>query len=121
MRILATIFSGILIPISCLGQTSSGRIAGSVTDQTGAGINGAVVTVVDERTNRERKTNSGEDGNYAFTGLDPSNYTLRASQSGFSTAEIRDLPLQVGQEVRRNLELSVSNTSSVIEVSRRRN
>jgi hypothetical protein len=116
LRIFATVLSGTLISISCLAQTSTGRIAGTVTDQTGAAIKSAVVTVIDERTNRERTANSGEDGNYAFTGLDPSNYTLRASQSGFSTAEIRGLPLQVGQEIRRNLELSVSNTSSVIEV-----
>jgi hypothetical protein len=84
LRIFAPVASGILIFISCFGQTSTGRIAGNVTDQTGAAIKGAVVSIVDKRTNRERTTNSSEDGNYAFTGLDPSNYTLRASQSGFS-------------------------------------
>ncbi|MGI9069768.1 MAG: carboxypeptidase regulatory-like domain-containing protein [Bryobacteraceae bacterium] len=116
LKIFVTIVSGILISSSCFGQTSTGRIAGIVVDQSRAAIKGAVVTVVDERTNQERATNSNDDGNFAFTGLEPSNYTLRASQSGFANAEIRNLPLQVGQEIRRNLELSVSSTSSVIEV-----
>jgi Carboxypeptidase regulatory-like domain len=70
LKTFATVVSGILISISSFSQTSTGRIAGSVTDQSGAAITGAVVTVVDERTNQERTTSSNDDGNFAFTGLE---------------------------------------------------
>jgi hypothetical protein len=99
-----------------VAQTSSGRIVGTVLDPSGATVKGAIVAIVNERTNRERSAVSGDDGNYAFTGLEPSEYTLSASQSGFAKAEIKGLPLQVGQEIRRDLNLAVSGTASVVNV-----
>src|SRR3954454_1386108 len=115
--IITPILLGIILSISSLfSQTSTGRIAGTVTDQSGAAVKGVSVTVVDERTNQERTATTNDDGNYAFTGLQPSSYTLRASQTGFSNAEVKELNLQVGQEIRRNLELAVSGTSSEVTV-----
>jgi hypothetical protein len=109
---------GVICPISLLlAQTSTGRIAGTVTDQAGASVQGATVKIVDERTNEERTAATNGDGNYTFTGLQPSVYTLRASQTGFSDSEVKGINLQVGQEVRRNLELSVSGTSEVVNVA----
>ena len=117
MRIITTILLGIILSISSLlAQTSTGRIAGTVTDSSSAAVKGAVVTVVDERTNQERAATTNDDGNYAFTGLQPSSYTLRVSQSGFSNTEVKQIDLQVGQEIRRNLQLAVSGTSAVINV-----
>jgi len=74
------------------------------------------VTVVDERTNQERTVTTNDNGNYAVTGLQPSSYTLRTSQTGFSNAEVKKVNLQVGQEIRRNLELAVNGTSAVVNV-----
>ena len=116
MRILVSFFVGILISIPSFAQTSSGRIIGAVLDPSGATVKGAAVSILNERTNRARSTVTSDDGNYAFTGLEPSDYTLSASQPGFAKAEIKGLPLQVGQEIRRNLELAVSGTASVVNV-----
>ncbi len=117
MRIITRILLGIICPISLLlAQTSTGRIAGTVTDQSGASVKGATVTVVDERTSEERTIITNEGGNYAFMGLQPSSYTLRVSQAGFFGWEVKGVNLQVGQEIRRNLELSVSSTSAVVNV-----
>jgi hypothetical protein len=117
LKVITPILIGITFCVSSLfSQTSTGRIAGTVIDQSGAAVKGATVTVVDERTNQERKAATNDDGNYAFTGLQPSSYTLRASQNGFSDAEVKEISLQVGQEIRRNLELSISGTSSVVNV-----
>src|SRR4051812_2176725 len=101
---------------SVLAQTSTGRVTGTITDQSGAAVKGASVTVANERTNEERRLESNEDGNFAFTGLEPSNYTLKVINSGFSDVELKALPLQVGQEIRRNLQLAVSATNSVVTV-----
>jgi Carboxypeptidase regulatory-like domain len=83
----------------------------------GCAVKGVSVTVADERTNQERTAITNDDGNYAFTGLQPSSYTLRASQTGFSNTEVKAINLQVGQEIRRNLELAVRGTSSVVNVA----
>jgi hypothetical protein len=79
LRIITLILLGIILSVSSLfAQTSTGRIAGTVTDQSGAAVKGVTVTIVDERTNQERTAATNDDGNYAFTGLQPSSYTLRA-------------------------------------------
>jgi hypothetical protein len=100
LRILLSIFVGILISIPSVAQTSSGRIVGTVLDPSGASVKGAIVSILNERTNRERSTTTNDAGSYAFTSLDPSDYTLTASQPGFAKAEVKGLPLQVGQEIR---------------------
>ena len=97
-------------------QTSNGRIAGTVLDQSGATITAASVIVVNERTNERRATQTNGDGNFVFTALQPSSYTLSAAKDGFSTKEIKHLSLNVGQELRFDPTLAVSATSSVVEV-----
>lgn len=79
-------------------------------------MKGADITAINERTNEERQVTANDDGNYEFVALQPSSYTLRATHGGFATTEIKGLNLQVGQEIVRNLELNVSNVSSVVEV-----
>src|SRR5438270_2917838 len=103
----------LVLSIYTLAQTSTGRIAGTITDPSGAAIKGATITVLDERTSQERTTASNNDGNFTVSGLNPSDYTLRAEQSGFSAVELKKLPLQVGQEIRRTLQLGISATNSV--------
>lgn len=114
MRVLTAILIGISLSTFTVSQTSTGRIAGTVVDASGATVKGVTVTVLNERTNEERSTVANDDGNYAFTSLEPSNYTLSASQPGFVKAEVKNLPLQVGQEVHRNLELTVGGTAATV-------
>src|SRR5947209_2516814 len=102
----------LLFSFYTLAHTSTGRIAGTITDPSGAAIKGATITVLDERTNQARTTASNEDGNFTFSELDPSDYTLRAEQSGFSGVELKKLSLQVGQEIRRTVQLGISATNS---------
>jgi hypothetical protein len=106
-----------LVLSGLVAQTSHGRIAGSVTDASGAPVKDVVVVVVNDRTNEERSANSNADGNYSFVALEPSTYHLKASRSGFADVLLEGLNLQVGQEARRDIQLSVSGTSAVVEVN----
>ena len=85
-------------------------------DQTGAIVHGALVKAIDDRTNTEQQTTTNQDGNYSFQALSPSTYRLRVQQDGFADAEVRGLELQVGQEIRRSIELSVNSASAVVNV-----
>ncbi|HEY7305795.1 MAG TPA: TonB-dependent receptor [Bryobacteraceae bacterium] len=117
MRVIRFIFVSIGFSICAFAQTSTGRIVGTVTDQSGAPIKGAEVSVTNQRTNLERSQVTSDTGDYVFTGLEPSEYTVKASQPGFTQMEVKELPLQVGQEVRRDLQLAVSGTSEVVTVA----
>ncbi|MFL6450410.1 MAG: carboxypeptidase regulatory-like domain-containing protein [Bryobacteraceae bacterium] len=116
MGLKRLIFSALLFSYGIFAQTSTGRIAGTVSDPSGAAVKGASIAVTNERTNEERRLESNDNGNFSFTGLPPSDYTLKVSETGFSDVELKGLPLQVGQEIRRDVTLTVSATNSVVTV-----
>ena len=45
LRLAVVIFMGLLAVISAHSQTATGRILGNITDQSGAAVKGATVTV----------------------------------------------------------------------------
>ena len=60
-------------------QVDQGRIVGTVMDSSSARIAGATVTVVNERTNDERTTTTGNDGAFLVAALRPSFYTIHVA------------------------------------------
>ena len=77
----------VLSPTSTLAQTNTtGRVAGTVKDQTGAVIVGAEVTVINKATGDERKVTTDKEGYYAVTLLPPGTYQVRIAANGFNSA-----------------------------------
>src|SRR5215470_9223131 len=71
---LALIIAGGLAGIgtaSASAQTIRGTLTGTVTDSTGAVLPGATVTVTNRDTGIETSTQTGLDGNYTFSLLQP--------------------------------------------------
>ena len=87
---------------SCLlqGQTDTGRIAGTITDATGAVVANVAVTVTNERTGQTRKATSNEAGIYLVTQLGPSSYGIKAEATGMAPAEYSGITLQWGRNAR---------------------
>src|SRR5207249_10889950 len=77
-------------------QVDTGTILGTVTDASGASINGAKVTLTNEGTSAALSTNTGPDGSYKFTPLKIGSYKVTASFQGFQRSEER----RVGKEWR---------------------
>ena len=67
---------------------TTGRIEGTVKDQNGAVIAGAVVKAVNRGTDDERAVNTDDTGHYALPLLQPGQYRVSISASGFNTAVI---------------------------------
>src|SRR4051812_22184656 len=90
---------------SCVGwaQTAGGRIIGSVTDASGAPLSGAVVTVTNEKTGQDRSAKSNGSGEFFLNQLDPSTYTIKASLDKFADTTLKEVTVQVGQEINRTL------------------
>lgn len=101
---------------SANAQVSSGRIAGSVTDASGAGIPGATVTLTNESTGAERILQTGSDGTYTAVGLNPAGYDVAVVKDGFARSEALDLTLGVGQTVSHDFVLKVSSTDTKVTV-----
>jgi hypothetical protein len=71
VRILFTLII-LLIPV--FGQTSAGRLTGTVTDPSGASVPGASITAVNVATNVAVTTSSNAQGSYALYPLPPGAY-----------------------------------------------
>src|SRR5262249_35741574 len=62
---------------------STGSIAGTVRDPNGAAIPNASVTATGVSTGVSRTAKTSDSGGYLITGLNPDNYTIRASAQAF--------------------------------------
>jgi outer membrane receptor protein involved in Fe transport len=106
----------LLLVAPAFAQTESARIVGNVTDQSGAALPGATVTVTDLGTERAVTANAGDDGAYSVTNLAPGRYRIEVTQSGFKTTR-QEVTLEVQQVATLDFALETGGVSEVIEVT----
>src|ERR1700730_1804160 len=101
------LFSGlVLILLLCLpafSQGNFGRILGTITDQSGAVIPDATVTVTDTQRGVTRALTTDAAGEYDAPSLTPGTYDVRVEAKGFKTTEHPGIYVGVGKEVRFDL------------------
>ncbi|HEY6046159.1 MAG TPA: carboxypeptidase-like regulatory domain-containing protein, partial [Pyrinomonadaceae bacterium] len=97
----------VLSVTAVFAQQARGTLRGIVTDEFGAAIVGATVTVIDATGVEKTAVTNGE-GNYLITGLAPGKYVVRASAKGFAVSD--DTPVQVAAGQRQSLDLSLKVT-----------
>lgn len=104
--------------VAAMAQSESGGAAldGRVSDATGRVISGAKIAVRGTGTGLSRKTETGNEGQFHVGALPVGSYHVEVSASGFSTAVIDTLDLNVGETKTLNLALSVAAVSSQVEV-----
>jgi outer membrane receptor protein involved in Fe transport len=97
-------------------QTETGSINGTVTDQTGAVVPKAKVTVRNVGTNAERLSETDSNGFYSVSNLLPGVYAVTVEASNLAKKEAR-AEVTVGARVSLNFQLSVGTTSTIVEVT----
>jgi hypothetical protein len=102
--------------IAGYGQAGRGAINGSITDQTGAIIPGAKVTLLNKANGVTVHTTTNSSGNYAFISLNPGVYSITANEKGFVTIVHDDVTVTVDQTTTVNLTLQIGSVSNVITV-----
>jgi Carboxypeptidase regulatory-like domain/TonB-dependent Receptor Plug Domain len=98
--------------ISLAQDLDNVTISGRVMDQNGAIIPGATVTAVLVKTSVERSVTANDEGRYKLIQLDPGEYTLRVSSSGFSTEEKTNLVTIAGQNVQLDFTLRPADVTA---------
>ena len=96
-------------------STNSGTIVGNVTDQSGAVVGGATVTLTQTGTGTNRSAQTNDAGRYVFVNVDPGQYNVTVTKQGFSTAKA-SAEVQVGLTNTINVGLQVGTTNTVVEV-----
>lgn len=99
-----------------LAQFEAGSLTGSIKDPAGAVVPGVTVEVRNTMTNVVRTTTSSDGGQFDFVALEPGNYTLTASQTGFHSPA-RSFDLSVGQRISVDLVLEVATANQTVAVT----
>src|SRR6202046_3139550 len=100
--------------LSAQTQTT-GEITGVVTDQSGAAVPSAKITLKDNSKGTTVTTETNKDGVYHFQLLIPSNYTVSATSSGFQEAK-RTVDVALGQVTSADIQLTIGSASVTVTV-----
>ena len=100
-----------------MGQAVYGSIMGTVTDPSGAAVNGAKVTVTSQSRNVSTETTTNESGNYSVTHLIPDVYTIRVEGTGFKALQFKDIQVSADTGSRVDGQFQVGGTSETVEVT----
>ena len=115
-------FAVVLIAVLTLGigafaqTTTSGDIAGIITDPTGAVLPNAIVTVNNEATGQTLSVRSNSSGFYRAANLQPGPYSISTTIAGFAPAKKR-ADVAVGTVTTVNLALSTASAQTTVEVT----
>ncbi len=99
----------LLSSINAVAQNqTTGRIAGTVQDQSGAVIAGAEVTVSSKAMGDERRVTTDREGNYAVPLLSPGMYRVRVTAKGFNSAVFDNVQVVITETTSVNSGLTVA-------------
>lgn len=104
-----------ILTVNALAQ-STATLTGAVTDPTGAVLPNAQVTVHSLATGTNRVVTTDGAGLYAVPALQPGDYAVNASASGFSTYRVNKVTLNVSQSVTLNMKLALSSAGETVQV-----
>lgn len=97
------------------GQTA--QIVGTITDSTGARVQGANITASNVDTGIDRSTTSSANGYYTIPLLKPGNYLIRVLKDGFKPVSVTNVTLAVGNNVTHDFALQVGSVSEAVTVT----
>jgi hypothetical protein len=112
MKLTYLILAVFLASCPLLAQTATLR--GQVTDESGAIIPGAQITL-NGPSGLTKSATAGNDGSYSFNGLVPGNYTVRASAPELAMPQPRKIALTSGAQT-LNLQLKVASTAQQVTI-----
>ena len=103
----------------CVGvfAQQNSEIVGTVTDQAGAAVVGATVTLSDPATGFVRTTTSNETGGYKFAALNVAAYELKVAAKGFQTYVASGIQVNVSATHRSDVKLTVGADSQTVTVT----
>jgi len=106
-----------LMSVVSPAQTFRGSINGTITDPSGAVVPGAKITATDVSTGAVRDTVSSGAGEFLFSDLPLSNYTVKVASTGFQSTEVKGVQVLAGKIYTLPVKLNVAQEAATIEVS----
>ena len=102
---------------SALAQSTTGRILGTLTDQSGAAVANATVTVTDVQRGTSRVLTTDETGSYVAADLQPGTYKVRVEAKGFKAVERPSVQIEVATDVRADFGLQPGQITEIVTIN----
>src|SRR5437762_10626289 len=115
--IVLLLVASLLTGRSAAAQGTTGSITGTVTDETGAAVPGATVTVTQTSTNDVHTTATSGSGFYTVPQLPPGKYRVSLEKGGFNRFEQSDITLTINQTAQINAQLRVGSAQEAVTVT----
>ena len=113
----STLLLILILPVAAWAQVSTtGKIAGTITDASGAVVTTATVEVKGGALMASRTTHPQADGGYLFDLLPPGTYIVTVSAAGFRTLEQRNVVITAGFTASVNAKLQVGQVEQTTTV-----
>jgi hypothetical protein len=114
LRLAVTLF--LVMVIVSPAQRLDGTLRGTVTDPSGAVVEGAAVSVSNAETGVTQNTVTTNNGTYIFPNLLVAKYTVTVTKQGFQKSVRRDVEVRSNQVSEANAKLTVGADSEAVEV-----
>lgn len=112
------LFAGFLLTaVGLLAQSTTGEIAGTVTDPTGAAVPGVRITFTNENTGEAKVVESGATGDYLATQLQVGSYQASVQSDGFRTVERPGIALSALQSLRVDFVLELGQVTETVTIT----
>ena len=114
--VIASSFMMLAMTVFVFAQGTTSRVTGTVTDNTGASVSGATVTLTSEGTNTSITTETSDSGSYNFDLIQPGNYTITVEKTGFKKFIATKNTVLINQPATLNIALEIGDVSAVVTV-----
>jgi hypothetical protein len=115
--VCVAVATGLLLPALLLGQGTSGRVLGKVSDPSGAILPGVGVTLVNEATAVSRDTTTNQSGDYDFVEIPVGTYRLEFDLKGFKKNVRHGVALDINQVITLNMTMQIGASQEVVDVT----
>jgi hypothetical protein len=109
--------ANLVLTSTARAQSVYGSIFGTVTDESGAAVPDATVTVTDVAKGTVVNVTSNASGDYSVPHLIPDSYDLKATAKGFKNFETKGIVVQADAADRIDPTMSVGGGTETVQVS----
>ena len=107
----------LLAAATALSQERFGELNGTATDPSGAVLSNVSVAVKNRDSGRVISTQTNSTGQYIVRNVDPGSYTVRFELKGFSTLELPQVNILLGQTLRVDAPMTISRSEQSVLIS----
>ena len=117
LLLLVAVFAACLCVAPVHAQAISGDLVGTVTDSSGAALPNITVSATNTATNVRYTGATNATGEYRIANLPPGTYEVSTSATGFATATLKGVGIELNRTATANLRLTVGTLSTTVDVS----